>query len=101
MADNDFSFETGNWGEAISTLKSASQAMTEVADAMKQTVLNALLDGGLTGDTARVLSERYDADVLKSIRTFSDELQLFIAKNEANYQRAEELNAETTRIANG
>ena len=86
-------------GQTISMLKSADEAISDVADEMKETVKNVLLTSGLSGDTANTLAEMYDQDVLTSIRNFNDELNDYIAKNEAVYNAAQETSATTNRIA--
>ena len=86
-------------GQTISMLKSAAEAMSDVADEMKETVKNVLLTSGLSGDTANTLAEMYDQDVLTSIRNFNDELNDYIAKNEAVYNAAQETSSTTNRIA--
>ncbi len=86
-------------GQTISMLKSAAEAMNDVADEMKETVKNVLLTSGLSGDTANTLTEMYDQDVLTSIRNFNEELNEYIAKNETVYNAAQETSSATNRIA--
>lgn len=86
-------------GQTIATLKQAAEAMSDVADEMKETVKNVLLTSGLSGDTANSLAEAYDNDVLKTIRQFNDELNDYIATNEQVYTDAEELSSKTNDIA--
>ena len=86
-------------GQIIAMLKSAAEAMTDVADEMKETVKNVLLTSGLSGDTANSLAEAYDNDVLTTIRKFDEELTDYIAKNETVYSDAQDLSSKTKDIA--
>ncbi len=86
-------------GQIIAMLKSAAEAMTDVADEMKETVKNVLLTSGLSGDTANSLAEAYDNDVLTTIRKFDEELNDYIAKNETVYSDAQDLSSKTKDIA--
>ena len=70
-------------GQIIAMLKSAAEAMTDVADEMKETVKNVLLTSGLSGDTANSLAEAND----------------YIAKNETVYSDAQDLSSKTKDIA--
>ena len=97
--NSDFSFKTDEWDAAITTLTDASQAMNDIADRMKDVVKNALLTGGLSGDTANVLSEKYDEEVLKSVRQFSDIINDYIEVNQKNLSAANDMAEETGRIA--
>lgn len=94
-----FRIEGEEMGQTIAMLKSAAEAMSDVADEMKETVKNVLLTSGLSGDTANSLAEVYDQDVLATIRQFNEELNEYIAKNEQVYSDAQETSSTTNRIA--
>ena len=97
--NSDFSFVTDEWDAAITTLTDASQAMNDIADRMKDVVKNALLTAGLTGDTANILSEKYDQEVLSSVRQFSDIINDYIEVNQKNLSAANDMADATSRIA--
>lgn len=94
-----FSISGEEMGQTIAMLKSAADSMSSVADEMKNTVTNVLLTGGLSGETANILAERYDQDVLSSIRQFQSELEDYIAKNETVYAAAQEASNAANKIA--
>ena len=96
----DFEIKSEEMAQAIAMLKSAAESMSDVADEMKNTVKNVLITSGISGDTANTLAERYDQDVLATIRQFNEELNEYIAKNETVLGKAEDLSSETNRIAN-
>lgn len=98
-AQNDFSFETSNWGESIGALTSAHNDINEFADEMKDIVKQSLLQAGLSGDTAESLSETYDAEVLSSVRELDTNIQNFISQNQDNKDSADDLNAATLKVA--
>ena len=96
---SDFSFKTDEWDSTITTLVDASNAMNEIADRMKEVVKNSLIGAGLSGDTANVLSEKYDDEVLRSVRQFSDILNDYIEVNQKNLTAANEMSEAANRIA--
>lgn len=97
--NSDFSFVTDDWDSTITTLTDASTAMNDIADRMKDVVKNSLLVAGLSGDTANLLADKYDEEVLKSVRQFSDILNDYIEVNQKNLSAANEMSEAASRIA--
>jgi methyl-accepting chemotaxis protein len=97
--NSDFSFVTDDWDSTITTLTDAATAMNDIADRMKDVVKNSLLVAGLSGDTANLLADKYDEEVLKSVRQFSDILNDYIEVNQKNLSAANEMSEAASRIA--
>ncbi len=98
--NSDFAFKTDEWGQTISNLTEANKAMNDTADEMRETVRNALLQAGLSGETAEALAEQYDREILSSVRQFDNDMKDYIAVNQKNLDAAEQMSQETNRIAN-
>ncbi len=96
---SDFSFISDEWESANTALVDAANAMSDIADRMKDVVKNALLSAGLEGDTATLLSEKYDEEVLTSVRQFSDTLDEYNGINQKNFADANAMAERVNDIA--
>ena len=79
------------WEESINVLSEAREAMDFASEKMKAVVQDCLLKNGITGDLVPVLMERYDEDVLGSIKIFDSCMGAFIKTNQQVLENSEEL----------
>ena len=96
---SDFSFVTDEWESANTTLIDADNAMSDIADSMKEVVKNSLLSACMDGYTAKLLSDKYDEEVLTSVRQFHDILSEFNEANQKNLTEARNMAEDVNNIA--
>lgn len=91
MAGNFEITSMNEWENTINTLQEAYDAMEFASEKMKAVVQNCLLQSGITGDLVPILMEKYDEDVLGSVRTFQAGMSAFIKTHKEALEDSEDL----------
>ena len=90
------------WEDTINMLNDTYNTMEFAAEQLKKVVQQCLLENGIRGDLVPVLMDKYEEDVLASVKTFQAGLDALIKSHRQVLENSQELDRSlNNRMAGG
>lgn len=78
----DYTANTSNMEESISTMRSNNQSMADLNDQIRGILMQKFADQGITGDTADMMVNKYMERIAPKFEQFLQEDEDYISKTE-------------------